>query len=531
VNFLNKKIIHKGCFLSLTTLFILWIILLYFLYPGFQELRHYHPLWLVHHLYPMYYILIGFFLLLFLIIIYKKIQSQIINILFLSLFSLVIYGTPYFVSTYARFPDTISIISNILELPYIFLNNPNAYASNFPASYIFFKIINITTNLDLFYFARIIFSPLCLISIIILWYIFVSKLINPQVGLISSMLIIPTQIIEISITPNSFSILLILILLICCVKPIEFMRKKEATTKYEVLFIFTFGVLILSHPINAGILLLMLFIFYISNHLFKIERFIISLQNLILYSILWISWLIYLTLTGKSIVKLLYNMISTNSQELNVGIQYSLGNTGFIYLFIDQLSAFKYILYGFFTLIILVYLISSLCYNKKISEFQLPLSFLILSGFLICITFLNLIRGGSDIQNILSRTLNFAMYSLSTFIAFFIPSVIDSKTKVTKFVEILFVLLLSFTLLTYPVYSFARDAYINYPTSEEKGRSFSNEYTLGERNSIIEMSKSKSFYSFMYGKIPYEGIMNDHKKIMNDNKIYSNNWYNIGVRT
>ncbi|WP_214035100.1 hypothetical protein [Methanospirillum sp.] len=344
------------------------------------------------------------------------------------------------------------------------------------------------------------------------------------------MLIIPSQIVEISITPNSFSILLMLILLILCVEPVELMHNTQKRKNVKPTIILLFTVLVISHPINAGILLSMLIIFYIGEYLLKIKKYFISLKELFLFICIWGFWLVFLTMTGNSLIKVLSKMISGNSFGLEMGIRYSVGNTGFIYPLIDQLSAMKYSLYGLFTLFIILYIISLHLSNLNGPADISVLPFLIISGFLTLLTFFNLIFGGFDIQNIISRTMNFAMYSLCTFIAFFIPAIIISKTKATKFMKILFVLILSFSLLTYPIYSFARDAYINYPQSEENGRLFSENYFLNEKRQIIEISKSEGFYLFMYGKISFEKLMTRNMKIFNDNKYYSNDWYIIGER-
>lgn len=244
---------------------------------------------------------------------------------YLSLLSLVIYGTPYFISTYARFPDTIGVAGNVLALESILSNQPYAYPSNYPASYIFFKCIHDVANLDLLYFARIIFAPLCLVGIIILWYIFVTRLVNSRVALISSILIIPTQIIEISITPNSFAILLILTALILFASPksnitgksfqnIHRIHQKDLTAtvppnhikhydyrkiSYSILVFLVMGALVLAHPINALIFLVMISVLYASDRMFATRNFGISVKELVFLCLVWVWWLASITVSGN----------------------------------------------------------------------------------------------------------------------------------------------------------------------------------------------------------------------------------------
>jgi len=341
------------------------------------------------------------------------------------------------------------------------------------------------------------------------------------------MLIIPSQIIEISITPNSFSILLMLIILILCFEPIEMIKRKELNRIIKGVIFLVFTVLVITHPINGFILILMILIFFIFEKISKNYKLIISINEILSLISIWVFWLIFLTFSGKSLVKAISKMISNNSFGFENGIQYSMGNTGFVYPFIEQLSVIKYSLYGVFALFIVLYIIIFYRSNIKNPIIISSLPFLIISALLIILTFFNLIRGGSDIHNIISRTMNFAMFSLCTFIAFFIPLLIKSKIKVTKLMELFFIILLSFSLLTYPIYSFARDAYINYPQSEEKGRLFSKEFFIDEKSSKIEISKSNIYYLYMNGKISFKDMVDDKIKISKYNKYYSNNWYTI----
>jgi hypothetical protein len=480
-----------------------------------------------------------------------KCDSSMLHISYLSLLSLVIYGTPYFISTYARFPDTIGVAGNVLALEEVLLSQPSSYPANYPASYIFFKCIHIVSNLDLFYFARMIFAPLCLVSIIILWYIIISRQVNAQVAFLSSLLIIPAQIVEISITPNSFAILLMLTALVLYT-PLKLdniqgslqnepynHRKDPAVTvlskhtvkhNYRKIPLFAvMAVLVFTHPVNAVILLVMVSVFYSSDKVFSTRYFGVSLKGLIFLCLLWVWWLVSITVSGGSLIQTLYRMISTES-AIEVAAQYSAGNTGFIYSYIDQILALKYALYGFFALLLLLYAVYTLIHYKNWEQFQLPATFLAISAILVMITMLNLMRGGTDIQNVISRTLNFAMYALCAFIACSVSSIVNLESKIVRSTKIGFVLFLVFALLTYPVYSFARDSYINFPFSEGAGRDFKVENCLQDETYMAK-SKATYFHSYMYGEITYDEMMRNYNIFMSESKVYTNDWYTLGIKT
>ncbi len=401
-----------------------------------------------------------------------------------------------------------------------------------------------------------IFAPLCLVGIIILWYIFISRQVNAQVAFLSSILIIPTQIVEVSITPNSFAILLMLTALVLytvpksnialrsfqndphnhrkdpsvAIAPKHMMKYNYRKISCNILLFLVMGILVFAHPVNAIIFLVIISVFFASDKVFATQNFGISLKGLLFLCLLWVWWLVSITASGESLVQTLYRMISTESVT-EIAVQYSIGNTGFIYSYIDQLFALKYALYGVLALLLLLYTVYEFIRYSDKKHFQVPITFLAISAILVIITMLNLMRGGYDIQNIISRTLNFAMYSLCTFIACSVSSIIDLRPKLTQTIKIVFVLFLVITLLTYPIYSFARDSYINYPSSEGAGRTFEAENCLQDEEFYMAKSKATYFHSYMYGDITYGEMMSSYNTFISGNMVYSNDWYSLGVRT
>ena len=81
---LNKKIVNKFFLIISLILCIVWVLFLYVNFSGFQELRHSDPLWLVHCLYPIFYVIIGFYLLIFAVMFYLECDSRTVHISYLS---------------------------------------------------------------------------------------------------------------------------------------------------------------------------------------------------------------------------------------------------------------------------------------------------------------------------------------------------------------------------------------------------------------------------------------------------------------
>ena len=230
-----------------------------------------------------------------------------------------------------------------------------------------------------------IFAPLCLVSIIILWYIIISRQVNAQVAFFSSLLIIPAQIVEISITPNSFAILLMLTALVLYT-PLKLdniqgslqnepynHRKDPAVTdlskhtvkhNYRKIPLFAvMAVLVFTHPVNAVILLVMVSVFYSSDKVFSTRYFGVSLKGLIFLCLLWVWWLVSITVSGGSLIQTLYRMISTES-AIEVAAQHSQETQ--VHLFIHRSDpCVKICPIWFFALLLLLYAVYTLIHYKN----------------------------------------------------------------------------------------------------------------------------------------------------------------------
>lgn len=516
---MDKKLLQSTIYYLCTFVFCSWIYFIHTNLDAVQESRYVDALWLIHITYSWIYIIIAAYIIIFMIIYIYNINDKTLHILFLSQLALVIYGTPYIMSNYARFPDTFGVVKSSLLIGDILANNVHEiYPQSYPASYLTFNMVHLISNIDLFYFSRLIWTPLVLIGFITVWYLFIEKIFDSNIAIISSILAIPTQIIEVSLTPNSMAFILVLISLFLCV-----INNKT----YRLLFIITLITLSLTHPINIIILMIFLCIFYAFGVMKKTNYMKITSTKLLIIGTMWFGWTLLVAPMGSGLARTIYNTITMDRTFLENAVTYTVGSGNLVYPWIQQINMYKYEIYLIFAAILIVYdvyYIYKTRTNIIINDFlNKRLIFFMISAILFAITLLNLIFGGLDTENIIGRTLNYSMLAISVIMASSFAFSYTSDKISFKNIKIYFFIFLVVVYSTYPVYAYARDSYINYPIAEGHGRYFlSDHVTEANYEDIDYYSKSIYFYQIMHGIKPLGNISNSY-----DGIIYTNGWYKL----
>ncbi len=451
-------------------------------------------------------------------------KGKMFHLIFIAYLVLIIDSTPYFLSTFCRFPDTINVVQGSILLPEVLSNSIMLpYPKSFPGSYMLFYTVHLLTGIDLFAFSRYIFSPLTLIAIFAFWYLLTTHLFDSRVAFISTVIAIPSQIIEISITPNSLATILTLVSLYLCVSD-----KWNARTLFYIVTI----LLILTHVISPIVLLVILVFFYFYNYILKSNTLDITRKKIYTVFFLWIIWILSPScVMGTETLNSIFSMFTMESKSWGQAFMYTVGsgNLATDYTWIQSLTMFKYELYTLVLAVLItcdLYFVGFYAFNtnntKILKEPKFIKKYLILLLCLIfsSITFIILILGGSDTQNIIGRTLNYSMLFASLFIASSFSSLNISSKSVRKTVKIFFIVFLLITFATYPLYSYGRDSYINYPMSQEIGSGFFNDHVSENNLHVVAYTKAAYFYQLMEGK--------SHEEVdMMRSTVYVNGWYSL----
>lgn len=519
---MNLKLLRSVVFSISILLFSLWIFCIHYNWTYIQNLRYTDPLWLVNSTYPWIYLLLLCYIVLIYIIYKYELNGKLFHIIFICLLILIIDYTPYIMSTFCRFPDTIGVVGSSHLVPEILSGNYYlSYPQSFPLSYLFFYITNLVSKIDLFLFAKLVFTPFVLIAIFSLWYLIVEKIFNQNIAFICTIIAIPSQIIEISITPNSVGIILFLSCLFFCT---------SSSLQYSILFIISVISLVQTHAINTFVLLVFILLFYMLSIALKRQILFVTNAKIYILIVIWISWLFSKSCTmGNGIVRTALNIFTMDEKNAIQATTYTVGSGGLSnsFVWIQNYNMYKYELFALITILLFIFEIYCIynnpSYKKNILSNANPIitkyAFLFISFVLGLFSILNLLFSGGDAQNLISRTLNFSMFAISIYIASSFKHLGFIKFKNIKLVEICLILFLLLTIISYPSYSYGRDSYMNYPYSYQIGSDFYKKYSDYEP-SVIRYSKSTYFHELMHEQTSLNNITSEKQSV-----VYANGWY------
>lgn len=496
-------------------LFIYWVWFLYFNWSSFHNLRQLDPLWEIKIAFPHLYIIIGLSLILSWWVIWHDIGSNKLHLMLLMQIALIVLATPYLICGLTRFPDTFGVVSNVEVLPEILQGKVSSnYPKSFPGSYMLFYVLYRITDINLFTFARL-YSPFIIMLSLVLWYLIIVKISDFKSALIGLILLIPSLIIEVSITPNSIGFILVLtVLLTLCRKTISF----------RIIGFLALLALIFTHVINGLIFIVILTLLYLFSYYFNKDTIALPLSSIILPVVIWFAHLVFTaSAMGEGIIKGLYNILTLKSISAQQMVTYTAGTGDLTLPWIQQLHFSKYVL----LLIIAVSFFRYLLNSKNILQSSVELICFLVASILLVLSVFVLLLVGSDAENLVSRVLNYAMLFLTAFIGMVVIQIQNWNISVTRFkitnglIIILTVCVLAIY-VTYPVYAYARESYISFPLSDGYGRAFVKENaTIGSDCFTIIGGSEQSFSKMRTNKVI------SFEEELGKNKIYSNNTFDI----
>lgn len=535
----RTKIIYSSGFF----LFTIWLIFLYIKYTDFQNFRHTDIFWVLNIINPFFFIIVLGLALTIGASIWFEEENKWVHIFLIYIFSIVLLCTPYFVCGLARFPDSFSVVTNVQNLPHLLSGGYTSYATNYPMAYLLFYYISEICNINLFFFANFIFSPIVITSFLISWYLFINRYFNRSIAYLSSYLVIPVMLIEVSITPNSIAMVLTVIALLLL---------SLHSLKGQLLAIILALIMVLVHPIGVIILTIILISFKLADIVHGRSKtksgFIVSSSLIILNIVAWLAWGVYISPMGSSIIDTIVNIFNFEWIYSQQAAYYSLGGGNNAYTWIQQLTRTGYLMIGLLAVAFIIIDIIILIRLKKIDH--LPIKTCIASTFskkfgMIAMAFLLLVMSFSSLlfiaggEQIVSRSLNFSMLGFSAFIAasiVFISGHIKKKRKekLTKYIVagiISFVILLT---VLYPIHGYARESYISYSESFMSGKEFDNRYLYNYSSQIkLLFSENNEYQVEMRGGDEYGEMKTFQNRALlsfNYSKMYTSVYHSLIIK-
>lgn len=533
----TEKLLLSSAF----SLFTAWLALIIVKWNVIQDLRHSDPLWLMNALSPYLFVIIVGLVLIISIAVWINIHNMWFHTALITIFTMVLLCTPYFVGSVARFPDTFGVASTVGNLSTAITGTTGTYASDYPLAYFLFYSVKGASGMNLFDFSQLIFSPVVLVIFIIVWYLFIRRISTPRIALLAATLAVPALIVEVTISPNSVGMILAMSALLLLA---------TNTMKGRALMLLLSVVLVLVHPMNIIMLVTFLVTFEFVNLLTwkkhrenKVRVPVISIPLIIIG---WLIWSLFESSRGSGIIRTVLNILTTKPSVSTGG-----GNvisTGFSsYSAIEEFMLGSYAIYALLGIIIVVYLITfyALIVLKRrerdpygvFSAHNLMPYMLISSIVFFIMTFASyfLIAGGDQI---VSRSMNYGILALSVCISIFLLKICASlkehhNRKFLKLIAISFVVGFIFVSVAYPIHGYSRESYISYTESHISGRTFNSEYTIDldtqSRKILNSNSENAEIMKTDYQALKYKNTNNELISSFNYAKIYKNSHFDIFV--
>jgi len=445
------------------------------------------PLAMLHSLTPFWYVMMVLFAVLCFTCVLYGIGNKYIHILLLIQFSLMLWFTPYYLSGFSRVTDSLWHVGIAKHLPEIAEGHQimfSNYYEQYPSSYILNYAVMGISGIDAFIYAQLIYPLFCIIGIVLLWYVFVSRLFTYKIAFIAGLIaILGPYSPEVHISPHSLGTLLVLvsaILLVTC-----------RDRKSKIIGILLTLTLITVHPISPLILL----IFIIAPYIAKVFAHNVKLPSLrsgilAILAILcgWFSWaLFHATQTGTSIAKSIYNIMTLNfAKQLEMVGSQATYTAGSVFPEISLLSKIVFYSYLIIPLMFFCYAIIGLDLRKGIKKLFLQIGerlryerLLMLSiAFLCAILSLASVFSGLEVGErafyLWERSFFYFILAVSAYVAsnLLIKRVHSSRKRKWTYAKALTISWLIFLALAYPITHPQSEAYQIYPPSEDTGMRF-----------------------------------------------------------
>ena len=522
-------------------LFTAWLTLIVVKWGILQDLRHSDVLWLMNALSPHLFIIIVGLVLIISIAVLLNTRNIWFHTALITIFTMVLLCTPYFVGSVARFPDTFGVASTVGHLSAALTGTAGSYASDYPLAYFLFYIVKGVSGMNLFDYSQLIFSPAVLVSFITVWYLFIRRISTPRIALLAATLAVPAVIVEVTISPNSVGMILVMSALLLLA---------TNTVRGKALMLLLSVVLVMVHPMNIIMLITFLVTFSFVNLLTrkqqrdnKVDVPVILAPLIIIGRLIWS---LFESSRGSGIIRIVLNIL-TSKPSANTGGGVTTG-TGFnSYSIVDEFMLGSYSLYALFGIIIVAYLVGShaLIVLKRRGRDQYGIlgahnliPYMLISSIIFFImTFASyfLISGGDQI---VSRSMNYGILALSACISIFLLKICSSLREYNngtflKLIAASFAIGFIFVSVAYPIHGYSRESYISYTESQISGKNFDAEYAanIGAQNKKVfnSISENSARMESDYKALIFKKAYNDAHSSDLFSHTYTNNYYDIFV--
>ena len=451
---------------------LLYILSILFAYPVLQSTRITDHLAEINSLSPLYYIAIVLTASLIICCVLWRIGNRYLYIFLLMLFAIMLWLTPYLLTSFVRFGDSPWHTGIAMSIPQVLDGEPVSFSSYgwyYPASYIYhYAAVNILGIQPLTYIS--VYPLFCLLLFVLFCYLLISRLFNQRTALLAMLLAIPgLHYLQLHSSPHTISALLMLTALLLLIQ-------RGTARKVIPLVLILTAIIIVAHPTTPLLLSIFLVAALLTAIIYsrRLTRKQLSIAGIFLLCFVgWFLWYSYypaphgFTGGAAGLVGRLF------PEDFGTAGEY-LGGTPFIYANIYNLNKAIYYLYAAAALLGILYLaVNNYSSEDGVRKWLAKFGGLKQSEACISISMLPLIfltfLLAERAHDLIETGLTYMILALSCIIA---SAIVRSRWIDRKTASSVVVVGVLFLTISYPVVAYSIDAYSNFPKSERLGVEF-----------------------------------------------------------
>jgi hypothetical protein len=471
---------------------LIYVVSVFLAYQVFQDTWLTDPLAEIHSLYPLYYIAIALAALSVVACVLWRVGNRCIHVLLLMLFAVMLWLTPYWLTSFVRLGDSAWHVGVAMNIPQVLDGEQTVFSNygwDYPGSFIYhYSFVKILGIQPLTYIH--LYPLLCALLFVILCYALMARLFSSKVALLSMLIAIPgMHYLQLHPSPHAIGALLMLTTLLL-------LTQRAVAVKVIPLAVILIVIIIFTHPTTPLLLTIFLAAAFLVSVVYsrRIRRVQAALAAILIICLGgWFIWNSFYPSHGMSAATIYEGMMPGG---FSVGTGY-LSGTRFVYSDIYNLNKGIYFLYAAVTALAILYIFARTYLEKRsVGKWICGLGGLNRIEALLALSVLPLLLLSfllaENAHELIETGLTYIILALSGVIASVVLRARLVSKKAAPYLITIGALILT---LSFPVVAYSIDAYSSYPRSEEKGLEFlASEEPLEGKTVVGSTLHQLSFY-------------------------------------
>ena len=472
---------------------LIYVVSVFLAYQVFQDTWLTDPLAEIHSLYPLYYIAIALAGLSLVACVLWRVGNRCIHVLLLMLFAVMLWLTPYWLTSFVRLGDSAWHVGVAMNIPQVLDGEQTVFSNygwDYPGSFIYhYSFVKILGIQPLTYIH--LYPLICTLLFVILCYALVAKLFGSKVALLSMLIAIPgLHYLQLHPSPHSIGALLMLTTLLL-------LTQRAAAVKVIPLAVILIVIIIFTHPTTPLLLAIFLAAAFLVSVVYsrRIRRVQAALAAILIICFGgWFIWNSFYPSHGMMSAATIYEGMMPGGFSVGTGY---LSGTRFVYSDIYNLNKGIYFLYAAVAVLAILYIFARTYLEKRsVGKWICGLGGLNRIEALLALSVLPLLLLSfllaENAHDLIETGLTYIILALSGVIASVVLRARLVSKKAAPYLITIGALILT---LSFPVVAYSIDAYSSYPRSEEKGLEFlASEEPLEGKTVVGSNLHQLSFY-------------------------------------